>query len=216
MGGECDHQEGGEQWSHRKISNLCQIIGEDELLIKSTGNKKESIKKSSSKEKEEEGELCGKETKASPQLITNPPTILPPTSVIAKSREQEREVMGKKIESIDETPEITEEGGNDGNEAKQEELKADLKKAQPTIGNGAKKNLKHFTFSKEDMEFKPPKKPGTKGGETPMISLRISDFTFFALFINLLVFTNVGASLPHNSPASYLQTGAAANTQLLK
>ena len=145
---------------------MCQIIGEDELLIKSTGNKKESIKKSSSKEKEEEGELCGKETKASPQLITNPPTILPPTS-----REQEREVMGKKIESIDETPEITEEGGNDGNEAKQEELKADLKKAQPTIGNGAKKNLKHFTFSKEDMEFKPPKKPGTKGGETSMISL---------------------------------------------
>ena len=95
-------------------------------------------------------------------LLITIPSPPPPPTVLAKSSEQERSVMGKKIESIDETPEITEEGeaSAKANGTKQEE-----KEARPTLGNGAKKNLKHFTFAKEDMEFKPPKKSCTsKGG----------------------------------------------------
>ena len=105
-------------------------------------------------------------------LITIPSPIppQPPPTVVAKSSEQERSVMGKKIESIDETPEITEEGEASA-KANANGTKLEEKEARPTLGNGAKKNLKHFTFAKEDMEFKPPKKPCTKGGESQIISL---------------------------------------------
>ena len=103
-----------------------------------------------------------------PSPIPPPP---PPPTVLAKSSEQERSVMGKKIESIDETPEITEEGDLADAKANANGTKLEEKEARPTLGNGAKKNLKHFTFAKEDMEFKPPKKPCTKGGERQIISL---------------------------------------------
>ena len=142
--------------------------GETELLIKcaSTRTKKEE-RKSLKERKEEEADFCGKETMTPPPppgsglLKTMPPTMPLPKMVLAKSSEQERKAIGKKIESIDETPEITQEEVED-EEAKQEELK---KEATAMLGNGAKKNLKHFTFAKEDMEFKPPKKPCTKGGK---------------------------------------------------
>ena len=126
--------------------------------------------------KEREADLSVKETIMAPPggglLITIPPTTMPslPTTVLAKSSEQERSVLGKKIESIDETPEITEEGEASA-KANANGTKLEEKEARPTLGNGAKKNLKHFTFAKEDMEFKPPKKPCTKGGESQIISL---------------------------------------------
>ena len=82
-----------------------------------------------------------------------------------KSNEQDRTVsakdLGKKIESIDETPEITEEGECGEKEEKaEEEMKTKTK-----LELGAKQNLKHFTFADQDMEFKPPKKTCNKGGK---------------------------------------------------
>ena len=150
--------------------------GETELLIKSTRSKKEESSRKSLKEKKEEVEadFCEKETMAPPPLLmTMPPTMPLPKMVLGKSSEQERTVLGKKIESIDETPEITQED----DEAKQEELKEE---ANSILGNGAKKNLKHFTFAKEDMEFKPPKKSCTsKGGEKPTASTFLTEQLYF-------------------------------------
>ena len=114
-------------------------------------------------------------------LITIPSTTIPPLpmTVLGKSSEQERSVLGKKIESIDETPEITQEEA-ENEETKREELET------KTFGNGAKKNLKHFTFAKEDMEFKPPKKPCNKGGEKQM-ALTCPVLLFLPTFITCLV-----------------------------
>ena len=117
-------------------------------------------------------------------LITIPPTTIPPLpmTVLGKSSEQERSVLGKKIESIDETPEITQEEA-ENEETKREELNKETK----TFGNGAKKNLKHFTFAKEDMEFKPPKKPCNKGGEKQMALTCLPVLLFLPTFITCLV-----------------------------
>ena len=164
----------------RNISNAASE-GETELLIKCapTRSKKEESRRKSLK-KEKEADFCEKETMTPPppgggMLITMPPTMPLPKMILGKSSEQERTEMGKRIESIDETPEITQEEEED-DEAKQGELK---KEAKATLGNGAKKNLTHFSFTKEDMEFKPPKKPcASKGGEKP------TTLTFLPVFLN--------------------------------
>ena len=109
-----------------------------------------------------------KEDEDSSHLSAKPSSGASPMSLMTtkcKSNEQDRTVLakdlGKKIESIDETPEITEEG-----ECGEEEEKAEeAMKTKPTLELGAKQNLKHFTFADEDMEFKPPKKTCNKGGK---------------------------------------------------
>ena len=76
--------------------------GETELLIKSTRSKKEESSRKSLKEKKEEVEadFCEKETMAPPPLLmTMPPTMPLPKMVLGKSSEQERTVLGKKIEA---------------------------------------------------------------------------------------------------------------------
>ena len=126
------------------------LPGETELLIKSptsTLRLKEDADPSYLSAKPASG--------ASPMSLTTK----------CKSNEQDRTVsakdLGKKIESIDETPEITEEGECGEKEEKaEEEMKTKTK-----LELGAKQNLKHFTFADQDMEFKPPKKTCNKGGK---------------------------------------------------
>ena len=169
---------------------------------------KEQKEEALKEEKEEEADFSGKEAMTAPpvcsgMLFSMPPmppmlpTLPLPKMVIVKSSEQKRTVLGKKIESIDETPEIRQEERED-DPVKQEELK---KETKATFGNEAKKNLKHFTFAKEDMEFKPPKKPsGSKGGKRPTASTFLAKKTVyldlaFALFVILFLATLIFQSV---------------------